>query len=125
MERIFRLSAEHGIDSSFHLFYGHQMEHKLLPCSEILDQDLHIGVIGNNTVKPDRLRLLEKDRGKIQVTIPQTGEVVELLFPGKSGIIILNPDGCGKSEVSDIVQNDMNAVFDRRDHLHVATCLRY
>jgi hypothetical protein len=119
MERIFHLNQYCRINSDFELYYGKDFSKKLLPCKEITDKNLIIGIIDNNNLNQRRLLLTDNDRLPIDVTIPSSGEIVRLVYPGKSAFVNL-----GEEKSRAFVKEYVNRIFteyDRRDHLHCTT----
>lgn len=121
MERVYQLSPYHGVDNFARLHYGAGFSKVLSPCEPIQDLNLKLGVIDNNRINPKRLQLLPKDREKIVVDVPETGEICVLLHPGKSASICLTPTKCGPELVQEIVERDLGGQADRRDHLHLTS----
>lgn len=120
-ERMLELSPYHGLDAYFRLCYGEYFSKKLNPCEQITDGGMQLGIIDNKRINPQRLMLVPKDREVVRVTIPETGEDIELTFPGKSAIICMIEEDCGPDLVREIVTNQLSGQPDRRDHLHMTT----
>lgn len=119
--RFFSLSPHHGIDNLLQLHYGDKLEKRLLPGKPITDANLVIGVVGNGTIRPENFQLREDDSLPIKITIPETGDCFDIAAPGKSGIIILDPDNFDKRDLKELVNVEIDGAYDRRDHLHTAT----
>lgn len=120
-ERLHQPRGSYGFDGAFRLYYGPELTRQLNPCEPIEDDEMLLGVIGNGTLNPSRLILLERDRKPIYVTGPETHETCSLDLPGKSAIILLDPTKCDKRTTQEIVEHMLDGRYDRRDHLHVAT----
>ncbi len=121
MERVFTLSPFHGVDSLGRLRYGANLAKVLNPCEPIGDKDMKLGIIDNNYLNPKRLEIVPKDRMPISVDIPDTGETLTLLHPGKSASICLTPARCGPELTRQIVEDQLHGTMDRRDKLHMSS----
>ena len=82
LERRFALSDEYSIDNFLRLHYGPDGCYTLLPCSEILTDDIPIAIVDNRQVNTKRLLLLEKDIAPIQV-IREDGKRIHTSLPWK------------------------------------------
>lgn len=121
MEILHHLRPEYSLDNYFRLHYGEKGEKRLLPCSEIMDTDLTLGIVANSHVNPSRLLLSDKDRTEITVILQENGEEVILPWAGKSGFILLKKQSDPRTYVTNVVRSLLNGNPDRRDHIHIAT----
>jgi hypothetical protein len=119
-ERIKFGNGCYSVDGQYRLHFGSNESEILLPCRRINDPNLLIGIIDNNNLNPKRLLILPKDRAPIRVTIIETGETLQIKYPGKSAFLYLdcNPS---KNTVNGIVRYKLKSIPDRRDHLHLST----
>ncbi len=119
-ERIYReINRSFGVDTNACFRYGDQMEKKLEPAVAIGDKNLCLGVLENSILKPPRLLLFGKDREPIRVSIPSTNDIVEIAHPGKSALVVLQPNLCDRQSINDIVITIFGKTSTR--YLHVAT----
>lgn len=120
-ERIYwSLNRPYGWDDNFNFRYGEAGQKALIPCQPIQDKGLCLGIVGNSHLRPDQLMVLDRDRSIIKVTIEGSGETVELSLPGKSALIVLEPNICDRELLTHIVRTDLSGNPDRHDHLYAA-----
>lgn len=115
-ERLFRIDDQCALDEYFNL---HHPDGVLKPCQIILDKEILIGIVDNNTINFNRLMLRGDDYRDIVVQIPKNGEVVKVVEPGKTGIIYFG----GQINTSRFRSDGLfylGGGIDRRDHLHIA-----
>jgi len=122
MEKDIRFAHKlYDIDSCFILYYGENKDKVLYPCEQITDPEMCLGVVGNSKLNPRAFKFSGRDRNPIKVSGP-TGDVLcTLELPGKSAMMILNPEDCSKAMLQDFVTNDLNGNYDRHDNLYTAT----
>ena len=102
----FRLSNENGISIS--------------PCERVSNPDLLVGILGNNKFNHMRLLVAHRDRLPIKITDETTGQRFQLNYPGKSAFFYFydQPD---KNILSQVVEEQLQRLKDRGDHLHLST----
>lgn len=115
------LNRPYGYDEDFWFRYGKNGEHALTPCEVIEDKKMCLGIIGNSALRPDQLLVSSRDRETIKVTIPETGNTIEFTMPGKSALIVLEPNICDRSLTDKIVKIDLLGEPDRHDHLYATS----
>ena len=118
-ERIFGISPFFSLNDNFELLYGPHLSSRLLPCQEIRDEKIYVGIVDNNILNPKRLLLVDKDRKPIMVHIPSKQETINLEYPGKSGFISFNARN-DSTALREYVNQTLKGNYDRRDHLHCA-----
>jgi hypothetical protein len=109
-----------GNGEDFRFRYGEECEKVLEPCELIQDKHLCLGIIGNSNLNLDKLRITERDRQAIVFHDGQTGKKKELIYPGKSVFIVVDPDLCDKKFVRGTVETLLNNYPGRQDHIYVA-----
>ncbi len=91
----------------------------LIPCTQITDPTLSIGIVSNGTVQPRRFSLTSKDRQPIILT-GDSERVFEMRLAGKSAFLYVENAEPGKDVLSGLVGQSFNREPTRDDHLHLA-----
>lgn len=110
----------YSLNRYYSLYYGPERDKVLTPCEEILDPDLCIGVIANGVLNPNNFEIRNRDRQVIKVSTQYSDEISVLTWPGKSGILLFDPQNCGPGVLKEIVTMELDSQYNRRHHLHIS-----
>lgn len=92
----------------------------LIPCAKIDNPDLTVGILGFNSLNPERFSLSPKDKQPIHLTITNSGQAHVLRYPGKSAFLCV-PNSKERDPLCTIVEQHMDRPINRNDHLHQTT----
>lgn len=108
------------IDASGRLVYSQDGSKHLLACQRVLDPDIQVGLLGFRRMQPKRFIPAHKDRQPIRLALGQTGQEVQLAYPGKSAFLYF--DGVPTTEtLGRWVNESLKRIKEDKDHLHLST----